>query len=362
MAEIRRYDDIMQQALAGMIANQDKITDFNRGSIIHTFLDTVARIAERIYVAIRQGYNENLRLIPYSLFKFTRKMGTPATGAVEFQRGNPLPTRTAIPKSTRISGEGKTYLTTAAGYIETGALYSNPIPVIAEKAGTEYNVPSDTIDTIDSVLPTDVIAVVNNNAMTGGTNMEPENEFDERFKIHINGLSGTNDYAIMDAVLRIPMVRSVSLKNHKPPLRNIYNLSIYVDDGSGEASDETIEAARLEVEGDGTSLHQGHLAPGVNIRIIPPATVPVIFPSVTVDVYRADLGIAELEIKDIIAGYVNSLTIGKSVVISEVTTRIKKLPYVYDVKIPQDNVDLQSDQIARYSNANVSIRETGNAT
>jgi uncharacterized phage protein gp47/JayE len=361
MAEIRRHDDIMQQALASMIANQDKITDFNRGSIIHTFLDTVARIAERIYVAIRQGYNDNLRLVPYSLFKFTRKMGTPATGAVEFQRENPLPTRTAIPKSTRTSGEGKSYITTATGYIEPGALYSNPIPVIAEKAGTEYNVPSDTIDTIDSVLPTDVVAVVNQNAMTGGTNMESENEFDERFKIHINGLSGTNDYAIMDAVLSLPMVRSVSLKNHKPLYRNIYAMSIYVDDGSGEATDETLAAARLAIEGDGTSQHKGHLAPGVEIRVIPPSTVPVVFPSVTVDVYRADLGAADLEIRSVIAEYVNSLTIGKSVVISEIIARIKKLPYVYDVKIQQDNVDLQNDQIARYSDANVSIREIGNA-
>jgi hypothetical protein len=41
MGEIRRYSDLMQQAAANMIARQDKITDFNTGSIIHTFLDTV---------------------------------------------------------------------------------------------------------------------------------------------------------------------------------------------------------------------------------------------------------------------------------------------------------------------------------
>jgi len=85
MAEIRRYDDIMRQALANMIAKQDKLTDFNEGSIIHTFLDTVARVAERIYVAIRQGYNDNLRLVPYSLFKFNRKPGTGAAGTVVFK-------------------------------------------------------------------------------------------------------------------------------------------------------------------------------------------------------------------------------------------------------------------------------------
>ena len=48
MAKIRRYDEIMAGATANMIAKQDKITDFNEGSIIHTILDTVSRIAERM--------------------------------------------------------------------------------------------------------------------------------------------------------------------------------------------------------------------------------------------------------------------------------------------------------------------------
>ena len=360
MAEIRRYEDIMEQALGCMIANQDKITDFNRGSVIHTFLDTLARIAERIYVAIRQGYNENLRMVPCSLFRFERKDGTPASGTVEFARKNPVPGRTAIPKSTRVSGNGKTYLTTAAGYIEDGCLASNSIPAVAEKAGSGYNVPGGTVTSIDSALPSDVSSVTNRDPMTGGTDRESESEFDERFRTHLNGLSGTNDYAIMSAVLGLPSVRSVSLKNHKPPLRNVYNMSVYVDDGSGEASDETLEAARLAVEGDGTSLHQGHLAPGVNVRVVPPLTVQVVFPSVSVDVYRANLGEAELEIKGILAQYVNGLAIGKPVIISEAVSRIKKLPYVYDVKIPQENVDVQNEQIARYGSASLSLREIVN--
>jgi len=361
MAEIRLYDDIMRQATAGMIANQDKITDFNRGSVIHTFLDTVARLAERIYVAIRQGYNENLRLVPYSLFKFSRKEGIHATGAAEFRRGNPVPTRTTIPKATRVSGGGGTYITTATGFIEPGALYSNPVPVIAEKPGRGYNAPSYTVENIDTMLPTDVAEVVNHDPITGGTDMETENEFEERFKMFLNGLSGTNSYAIMNAALSIPAVRSVSVKNHKPPLRNIYNMTVYVDDGSGAAADDTLEAVRLEIEGDGTPLRQGHLAPGVNIRVAPPLVVPVVFEGVVADIFRADPDIADMEIRAVLAEYVNSLTIGKSVVISEIIARLMKLPYIRDVKIPMENAELQSDQIARFGNAVIVIREIGNA-
>jgi uncharacterized phage protein gp47/JayE len=342
-----------------MIANQTKITDFNRGSIIHTFLDAVARIAERIYVAIRQGYNDNLRLVPYSIFKFKRKSGTASSGTVEFQRENPLSTRTAIPSSTRVSGDGKTYITTAVGYVEPGSLYSNAIPVVSDGTGMQFNVPPYTIDAIDSVLSTDIITVVNHDAMTGGTNQETENEFDERFKMHINGLSGTNDYAIMDAALALDMVRSVSVKNHKPPLRNVYNMSIYVDDGSGSATKETLAAVKLEIEGDGTAVHKGHLVPGVNIRVIPPHTVPVHY-IVILYVFRADMGNAGVETRNVLADYTNGLTIGKSVIISESIARVMKLAYVKDVKIPMENIELQSDQIARYEGADIEVREATN--
>ncbi|GHT53575.1 hypothetical protein FACS1894106_4560 [Spirochaetia bacterium] len=359
MAEIRRYEDIMQQGLGAMVANQDKITDFNRGSIIHTFLDAVARIAERIYVAIRQGYNDNLRLVPYSLFKFERKLGTPANGSVEFQRENPLPSRTIIPSGSKTSGDGKTYMTTAVGYIEPGALYSNDIPVISDGIGSKFNIPSYTINAIDSVLPLDVVGVINHDAMTGGTNEESDNEFDERFKIFINGLSGTNDYAIMDAALGVSMVRSVSVKNHKPPLRNVYNMSIYVDDGSGAATNETIAAVKLAIEGDGTAVNKGHLAPGVNIRVVPPITVPVHY-TVILYVYRADLGAANTESRTILADYTNSLKIGEDVIISEAIARVMKLSYVRDVRIPMENIELASDQIARYQGADIEIREMTN--
>jgi uncharacterized phage protein gp47/JayE len=359
-AEIRRYDDIMQQASANMIARQDKITDFNAGSIIHTILDTICRICERIYVAIRQGYNDNLRLVPYFVFGFERKTGTYANGTVQFRRENPLPTRTLIPVNSKVSGAGKNYATTETGYIEPGAILSNEIKILATSSGKDFNVTALVIDTIDSVISSDVIEVTNPYPITGGTDAETDEEFDDRFKIHINGLSGTNDYAIIDAARNVEGVRSVSAKNHKPPLRNIYNMSIYVDDGSGSATPEVIEAVKLAIEGDGTAIHQGHLAPGVNVRVLPPNTVPVHYTAI-VEVYRADLETADTETRNVLAGYTNGLTLGKSVIISEAISRLMKLSYVRDAKIPMDNIEIQSDQIARYEGADIEIREMSNA-
>ena len=360
-AEIRRYEDIMQQAAANMIARQDKITDFNPGSIIHTILDTVARIGERLYAAIRQGYNENLRLIPYFVFGFERKQGTRASGTVTFKRGHPLPARTVIPVNTKVSGEGRIFLTTETGFIEAGALLSNEVKILAAEEGSGFNVPPLAIGTIETLVSSDVAEATNPYPVTGGTDAETDSEYFERFKIYINGLSGTNAHAILDAARNADGVRSVSVKNHIPPLRGIYNISIYVDDGSGTAAPETVEAVRLAVEGDGTVLHQGHLAPGVNARVLPPQAVPVDF-TVAVDVFRADLAEAAAEMRRIIAEYVNSLTIGKPVVKAQILARIANLAYVRDVKItsPAENIEPGADQIARFGSAEIDVRESAN--
>lgn len=358
MAKIRKYDEIMQSAKANMIAKQDKVTDFNEGSIIHTILDTVARIAERAYVAIRQGYNELLALLPYSPFKFERKKGLYASGTVVFSRANPLSTQTVIPKGTVVSGGGLIFTTTEAGIIAANETDSDAIEVIAENAGTSYNVAAGTISAIDSVVPADVVSVKNEYALTGGTNEETDAEYQERFKVHINGLSGTNSYAIQDAALSVNAVRSVSIQNHKPPLKNIYNISVYIDDGSGGATEETIEAVRLAIEGDDTKENPGHLAPGVNLRVLTPTAIPVNI-EMTCRIYAMDNTEAKEGIEKVVAGYVNGLTIGVPVIISEIITKVMALNYVKDVSVtsPTLNVEPAINQIARIGTMTISLVE-----
>lgn len=358
MAKIRRYDEIMEAAAANMIAKQDKITDFNEGSVIHTILDTVSRIAERAYVAIRQGYNEQLALLPYSPFGMSKKDGLYASGTVVFSRSSALSASTIIPKGTVVSDGEHNYTTTSAVTIAADALDSDSVEVTAEEAGSGYNIAAGAINAIESVVPTDVVSVTNKYAFTGGTDAETDAEFEARFTNYINGLSGTNSYAIKSAALSVNAVRSVSVQNHKPPYKNIYNMSIYVDDGSGGATKETIEAVKLAVEGDDTSENPGHLAPGVNIRVLAPTSIPVNIKA-NVSIYSTDLDAAETEIESVISSYVNSLTIGKPCILSELITKIMALNYVKDVSIssPTANVEPSISQIARIGTITLSLSE-----
>lgn len=358
MAKIRRYEEIMAGAIANMIAKQDKITDFNEGSIIHTILDTVARIAERAYVAIRQGYNEMLAILPYSPFKFTKKEGFYASGTVVFGRDGALGSQSIIPKGTVVSGGGFTFTTTEAGIIAADSLNSEPVTVVADGAGSDYNIAAGVISAIDSIVPADVVSVTNSSAFTGGTDEETDTEFEERFRTYINGLSGTNAYAIKSAALSVNAVRSVSIQNHKPPLKNIYNMSVYVDDGSGGASVETLDAVKLAIEGDNTEENPGHLAPGVNIRVITPTAVPVNV-KMTVKIISTDTNEARTEIQNVVTAYVNSLTIGESCIISSIITKVMALNFVKDVAVtsPASNVEPAINQIARIGTVSITLTE-----
>lgn len=358
MAKIRRYDEIMAEAMANMIAKQNKITDFNEGSIIHTILDTVSRLAERMYVAIRQGYNELLNLIPYSIFGFERKNGLCASGKVTFKRTAVLSAQSIIPKGTKVSGGGGAFTTTEAAIIPSGGTESEAVEVVSEKAGRAYNVAAEAINTIDSAVPSDVIEVTNPHALSGGTDQETDAEYKERFRTYINGLSGTNSHAIKSAALSVNAVRSVSVKNHKPPHKNLYNMSIYVDDGSGGATEETIEQVSRIIEGDDTEENPGHLAPGINIRVLAPTAIPVDI-EMSVSVHQIDSDQAREDIRSVVSGYINSLTIGKPVFISEIITKVMALNYVQDVSIssPQTNVAPAINQIARTGTVKINLIE-----
>lgn len=358
MAQIRRYDEIMDSAKANMIAKQDKLTDFNEGSIIHTILDTVARLVERAYVAIRQGYNELLALLPYSPFRFERKEGLYASGTVVFSRDSAIGTSTVIPKGTVVSGGGYTFVTTVAGQIAADKVDSDEISVTASDVGSSSNIAAGVIDSIDSVVPADVVKVTNNDVFTGGTDAETDADFEERFKVYINGLSGTNSYAIRSAALSINAVRSVSYQNHKPLLNDIYNASIYVDDGSGNASADTLDAVRNAIEGDGTEENPGHLAPGINIRVLAPTSVPVDV-SMKILVANADIEDAQTEITRVITEYINGKCIGESVVLSELITKVMALNYVADCTVisPAANVEPSINQICRVGEITLNITE-----
>jgi hypothetical protein len=88
--------------------------------------------------------------------------------------------------------------------------------------------------------------------------------------------------------------------------------------------------------------------------------VPVILRvQVTVEmdvVKNIDESVVVYEVTEAVKKFVNGLLIGESLLISDVIVMLKRMSYINDVKIPnQENISITTSQIARFENCEVTV-------
>lgn len=354
--ETKTFDELFNSMKNTVIAKQDKLTDFNDGSVLSSFCEAAARQFALAYIRCRVGYDSYLKGLPYSIFDFTKKSGIKATGSVIFSRSKTYAYATKIPVGTIILAGELKFVTTSVGTIASGALVSDSVSVVAAETGTAYNVAIGAISSIDSVLTSDVVSVSNSAKTTGGADEEKESDRLVRFQQYIKGLQGTNLYGLKSAILNLESVRSCSPVEHFPPIDNIYSGTIYVDDGTGNATDAVLKEVKTLIDGTGAAESTGRRAPGVNIRVLAPTIVPVNI-AVTISTYRTDDSVAKYDAENAIKSYINGLLIGDDVILTTIILTLRRISYIKDVKItsPLDNIAIGSDQIARFGSASITV-------
>lgn len=357
--DTRNYNEIMDEMCRSAEATVSGLTDFNEGSIIMTIFESIARPLEQGYIDTRNGYNNNLRAIPYSVFDFKQKEGQKATVLVKFTRNAALTSVSTIPKGTRVSNRTLVFTTTEVATIASGETVSSEAGAIAENIGLEYNVAANTITTIESNLSAEIVSVTNDHAAVGGTDAETQTQMLRRFKSFINGLQGSNRYGIEAGVLGLEGVRSVGLEEHFPPKNDIYNFTLYVDDGTG-GLDTTIRNKVLDlVNGNDTEEKPGLRAAGVNFDVS--AAVPIsVAIVVTATIYRVEEARINNEITVKLQEYINGLGIHENVVLSSIIVLLKQIPGITDISGltlngSSDNINIGVNQIARFGSVDITI-------
>lgn len=356
----RDYNEILSDMKNHMIANQKKITDFNQGSAIMTMFESVARPVETAYIDTRNGYTNILKQIAYLVFDFKRKVGQKATVSVVFSSAEPVEQQVVIPNNTRISDGNLVFITNSAGVIDKGSMESNPVTAQAESIGLRYNVLPDTIKQIESSVPGEIIAVTNRSKALGGADNESESEMLARFKEFINGLQGSNRHGIRHSVRSLEGVRSVGIEEHFPPKNNVYNFTVYVDDGTGKMTDDLKYEVRKVIDGDNSTLYPGKKACGMNVDI-QPANIVQININVTCTIYRTEDAVAMKDIKEYLEELVNGKGIGENIVLTDIVLKLRRLGYITDVNNllingEPKNVDIGEDSIARLNEVNIELR------
>ena len=356
----KRYDELLDEMKASAIAGNSGITDFNEGSIIMTIFESVARPMEQAYVDTRNGYSNNLRAIPYSIFDFKQKTGQKASVNVVFTRNEATDTTSTIPVGTRVSDGNLVFITTEIGTINVNETESNSIPATAEEIGLKYNVSENTITTIESNLTAEIVGVNNPYKATGGTDPETQTQMLRRFKYMINGLQGSNRYGIMAGVLGIEGVRSVGIEEHFPPKSNIYNFTVYVDDGTGRLTEDLKNACEDLINGNDTEEKPGLRAAGVNMDI-QAASIIAITIEVTATIYRVEEARVRNTITTKLQEYINGLGIHEDVVLSSIVVLLKQISGITDISGltingSTDNINIGVNQIARFNSVEITIQ------
>ena len=355
----KSYDTILEEMKESAIAGGSGITDFNSGSNIMTVFESTARPMEQAYVDTRNGYTNNLRAIPYSVFDFKQKPGQKAAVDVVFTRNAALSSVSTIPSGTRISDGSLVFITTSAAVIGVGEINSDAVGAIAEDVGLKYNVKEDTIQTIESNLSAEIVGVNNPAQAVGGTDAETPTQMLRRFKYYINGLQGSNRYGIMAGVLGIEGVRSVGIEEHFPPKSNIYNFTVYVDDGTGALSNNLKNTVEDVINGTDTEENPGLRAAGINVDVSA-ATIVSINIVVTATIYRVEEARIQNDITVKLQEYINGLGIHENVVLSSIIVLLKQISGITDISGLRlnngtDNIIISDNQIARFGSVDITI-------
>lgn len=356
--DTKNFNTILEEMKSNAIASGTGLTDFNDGSIIMTIFESIARPLEQSYIDTRNGYTNNLRAIPYSVFDFKQKPGQRATVNVKFTRNSAMADPSIIPSGTRVSNGTLIFTTTADAVIESGETVSDAVGALAEDVGLKYNVAANTITTIESNVSAEIVSVNNDDSAVGGTDAETQTQMLRRFKYYINGLQGSNRYGIMAGVLGIEGVRSVSIEEHFDSLKSgVYNFTVYVDDGTGSLSTPLRHEIEDLINGNDTEENPGLRAAGINCDVVAATKVDIAI-VLTATIYRVEEARVKNDITVKLQEYINGLGIHENVILSSIIVLLKQIPGITDISGltlngSTDNVIINVMQIARFASANI---------
>lgn len=344
----KTFSEIYEDMKSWVIANQDKITDFNSGSIISSLLEAVANEIEEIYRRAKIGFLNYLPLLPFYAFGFSKIAGTKSAGSVVFSRNVSTASPITIPIGTIVStSSGLNFVTTAEGTILANQTDSGSVSIQASDIGVAYNVPSSSVTTITTTV-TGVDTVTNASSTTGGLDNESDDDFQTRFRQYCVGLGRSNTYGLVAGAMTVTNVRSVSPIEHFPPVSQ-YNVTLYIDDGAGNAPNDMIAAVLNVLLGDGTDTYPGYKAAGINLRVLAPTKVTIAVTATITSNATVDQAEITTNITDRVTAYINGLKIGEDVIFNEIVRIIKGVPGVYDLILtaPSSNTSISTSQIAR---------------
>ena len=190
MFQIKDFTSIAAGLINVVRATTNKVTDFNRGSVIRTMLEATAAEIEELYLQMYMGIKEAIPVSVFTTFGFGRQAAEAASGTIRFSTGGSLASSVIpIPLGTivRVPGTSLTYATTVDTAIAIGNSYVDVL-VAAQASGLAGNVGAGLItDLVTAVVG--IASVTNPSPLINGRDVETDDERRVRFQGFIASLA-----------------------------------------------------------------------------------------------------------------------------------------------------------------------------
>jgi len=225
-----------------------------------------------------------------------------------------------------------------------------------QQAGIDGNIKVAALDTANGLgymnsSVSGVDYVRNDSAFSGGSDVETDAERKIRFVDTINALNAGTKNGIIAALEAINGIKSVGMRTAYP---HRGTNTIIVDDGSGTISSTLLASITKVLYGDASDLtnYPGKNCEGIGYTIVAPTIVSVSVGIVATRLSTVNVSLSTIstDIQSAVEQYINTLPLGRDVLLSEVVRVAKNSnTAIYDLSIssPSTNITINSNEFGR---------------
>lgn len=354
--QLKDFASITASMLNWMRAAQDKVTDFEQGSVIRTLLEAPAAEIDELYQQMFAGIREAIPVSVYRTFGFDTLDSTAAAGIIRVTI-SPISTDTLIPAGTIFqqvaAGRSVQYISTADITLPATYSYAD-VPVTSDTPGSIGNTPPNT-DFAMSPEPLGFVSAESIAGMTGGLDGETEDARQARFREYIASLQrGTVRALEYGATLatvtnaagvvteRVTSAAAVDAYAVDPVLYTPGLVWLYIENRTGTPSADLLTRCQAIIDGynDGGTIVPGWKAAGVQVEVRPATRTLVNVTGVLTAAPGYDAAALRAAAADAIALYLTDLIIGEAALRAEIISRVMDIEGVANITLSAPTADV----------------------
>lgn len=368
--QIKDFTSIVASSINWMKSTQNRITDFNIGSVVRTIIEAVASEIDELYQQMFHGLKEAIPAATYYSFDFDALPALPATGMLRVTiTSNSQPVMIAAGTTVTYLNGNVDYTVNQDTTIPAGSTFVD-LRVTATRPGVEGNVPAGLQFEL-SPAPEGFVEAVNLSPWSNGADKESEDDRKVRFKAYVQSLNrgtvaalkyGLKTTALTDSAGNVTE-RVVSASVVEPwkdidPNQPISLVQCYVHNGVGSTSGNLVNRARDVIYGyydaNGNAI-PGWKAAGVKVDVFAAVEQTVAIAGVLTPLPGYDKPTLVAQAREAVYAYILGLEIGAPAIRSEIIAIIMGVEGVYNFVPSAPTADVSVDKKTKLMPAAITI-------